>query len=347
MGRNVRISSLGLTPGYERAADASLWILEEMEKAAQDGADLILTPEVWSGQSAAPKDGGFHAPVLDRAAEIAAQYHTYISVCMERYLTEEEEKAVRTSPAGGFWSSAKRLKHNSQFLLDRNGEQVYIYDKLYPYPPEFNESDGAQDHFAGQCASAVKEEAVVPGDHIGVFDCDFGRIGLAICFDMNFPKVWEAMAGRDVELVIWPAAFSGGRNAALRAGTYHYYVATCTSIGQGDCRAADINGDWLMVKYPEEGRAVNRADISLDLDRTIFHKNYNEAGIAQIEKDYAGRVNVDRSLYYEEEWIVLSSEEKDLIRALCEEYGLVPLRQFKMHAMPEYIDARRCETIVK
>ncbi len=174
-----------------------------------------------------------------------------------------------------------------------------------------------------------------------------GRIGLAICFDMNFPKVWEAMAELNVELVIWPAAFSGGRNAALRAGTYHYYVATCTSIGQGDCRAADINGDWLMVKYPEEGRAVNRADITLDLDRTIFHKNYNEAGIAQIEKDYAGRVNVDRSLYYEEEWIVLSSEEKDLIRALCEEYGLVPLRQFKMHAMPEYIDARRCETIVK
>ena len=341
MGRNIKISGLGLAPGHEEDADAAERILEEMEKAAQDGADLILTPEIWSGQIAEPKDSGFYAPVLARAAEIAAQYHVYISVCIERYLTAEEECVVRTSSAGGFWSAAKRLKHNSQFLLGRNGEQAYIYDKLYPYPPEFNESDGAKWNFSRQCASTVKEEAVVPGDHIGVCDCDFGRLGFAICFDMNFPQVWEAMAKEEVELVIWPAAFSGGRNAALRAGMYHYYVVTCTSVGRGDCRAADINGDWLLVKYPQEGKAVNRMDITVDLDRTIFHKNYNEAGISQIEKEYAGRVKVNRSLYDEEEWIILSSKEEGLVPKLCEKYGLTPLRRFKMHAIPEYMDRIR------
>ncbi|WP_434311647.1 carbon-nitrogen hydrolase family protein [Hominifimenecus sp. rT4P-3] len=339
MSRKVRIASICMAPDYEEEPEA---ILREVEKAAAAGADLILTPEIWSGQIAEPEDDGFRAPVLERAAAIAVKYHTYVVVCMERYLSETEEEQIRKADEQGIWQKAQRLKHNSSFLLDRQGRQVYIYDKIYPYPPEFKDAKGDVCSMAELMEASVLEEPNVPGTKVGVYDCDFGRVGFAICFDMNFPELWRQMAAQDVELVAWSSAFSGGRNAAFRAGTNHYYVVSCTSVGRGDCRVADINGDQLLVQYPREGEVANVAKVTLDLDRTIFHKNFNEAVIERIEREYPGRVQVDRSLYAEEEWIILSTEDEDItVGELCEVYGLLPLRRFKTTGMAAYVDELR------
>ncbi len=340
MSRLVRVASIGLAPGYETEPEA---VLEEMEKAASKGADLILTPEVWSGQIAETQENGAcRAPVLEQAAKIAARYHTYTAVCMERYLPAEEERQLRAAGAKGFWKDAKRLKSNSNILLDRQGRQAYVYDKIYPYPPEFQMAEGDQCSMEELKQSPVQAEPNVPGRQVGVYDCDFGRVGFAICFDMNFPALWAQMAKRDVELVVWPAAFSGGRNAALRAGAYHYYVVTSTSVGKGDCRVADINGDWILVQYPQAGEVAHTAWATLDLDRTIFHKNFNEAQIRKIARRYPEDVQVDASLYGEEEWIVVSSKgAAPSVQELCREYGLVPLRRFKTEEMASYIDGIR------
>lgn len=339
MSRKVRIASVCLAPEYEEEPEA---ILQDVEKAAAAGTDLILTPEIWSGQIAEPEDGIFRAPVLEQAAEIAAKYHTYVVICMERYLSSAEEERIRQRDWQGTWKNSQRLKHNSSFLLDRQGRQVYIYDKIYPYPPEFQDAEGDVCSMAELMKASVLEEPNVPGEKVGVYDCDFGRMGFAICFDMNFPELWRQMAAQDVELVAWSSAFSGGRNAAFRAGTNHYYVVSCTSVGRGDCRAADINGDQLLVQYPGEGAVTNVAKMTLDLDRTIFHKNFNEAVIERIAREHPGQVKVDRSLYGEEEWIILSTEDGDItVGELCESYGLLPLRRFKTTGMAAYVDGLR------
>lgn len=339
MSRQVRVASIGLAPGYEAEPEA---VLQEMERAAAQGTDLILTPEIWSGQVAETMEGICQAPVLEQAAAIAARYQTYVAVCMERYLPPEEERQVREADTRGFWREAKRLKYNSNILLDRQGRQVYVYDKIYPYPPEFQAAEGDLYSMDQLLAAPVQEEPNVPGRRVGVYDCDFGRLGFAICFDMNFPELWRQLALRDVELVAWPAAFSGGRNAAFRAGTYHYYVVTSTSVGKGDCRAADINGDWILVQYPAEGAVAHTAFVTLDLDRMIFHKNYNEAVIRQILQEHPGKLTVDDSLYGEEEWLILSAPEGEVtVKELCRQYGLVPLRQFKTTSMSAYIDGLR------
>ena len=53
-------------------------------------------------------------------------------------------------------------------------------------------------------------------------------------------------------------------------------------------------------------------------------------------------MEVDKSLYYEEEWMILWTTSDGLtVKDLCEEYGLVPLREFKTTAVGDYVDGLR------
>ena len=48
------------------------------------------------------------------------------------------------------------------------------------------------------------------GREVPVYQADFGRVGMAICFDVNFPAVWQRLADAGAELVLWPSAYSAG-----------------------------------------------------------------------------------------------------------------------------------------
>ena len=47
-----------------------------------------------------------------------------------------------------------------------------------------------------------------PGEDITVFDTQYGKIGVLICFDMHFPELVRAMAKRGAELIFCPAQFN-------------------------------------------------------------------------------------------------------------------------------------------
>src|SRR5690606_40286514 len=61
---------------------------------------------------------------------------------------------------------------NSRILLDRTGKTVGIYDKNFPTIGEI-------------------EAGVRPGTESPVFECDFGSVAFAICFDLNFEELLE------------------------------------------------------------------------------------------------------------------------------------------------------------
>lgn len=48
------------------------------------------------------------------------------------------------------------------------------------------------------------EGGILPGKEAPVFECDFGKIGIQICFDMEFDYGWKEMAKKGVEIVFWP-----------------------------------------------------------------------------------------------------------------------------------------------
>ena len=53
-----------------------------------------------------------------------------------------------------------------------------------------------------------ESETLTPGNQITVFDTEFGKIGLCICYDFRFPELARLMADQGAEVIIVPAAFN-------------------------------------------------------------------------------------------------------------------------------------------
>jgi len=108
---------------------------------------------------------------------------------------------------------------------------------------------------------------VEPGRQVKVFQTDFGRLGLAICFDVNFPEVWQEMADQGAELVVWPSAYSAGTSLQAHALNHHFYIVTSTLTR--DCLVYDVTGEELLYEKSDD---LNVSRITLDLDRACITK---------------------------------------------------------------------------
>lgn len=86
--------------------------------------------------------------------------------------------------------------YNSAYVFDRHGEQLAKYRKLHLFDVDLPTLRSCESDF------------FTPGDSLCVFDSEFGRMGLAICFDLRFPEEFRALAMRGAELVFLPAQFT-------------------------------------------------------------------------------------------------------------------------------------------
>lgn len=109
--------------------------------------------------------------------------------------------------------------YNVGHLCKRNGE-VEIYEKIHATPDE------------------VKVWGMSGGNRIQVFDTDAGKIGILICYDVEFPEVSRILANQGMDILFVPFmtdtqnGYSRVRNCAMaRAIENECYVAVAGSVG--------------------------------------------------------------------------------------------------------------------
>ena len=83
---------------------------------------------------------------------------------------------------------------NTMMVYNPLGERVVRYDKIHL----FGFQRGAERY--------DESETIEPGDAVVVLDAPFGRVGLAVCYDLRFPELFRAMG--EVDLIVLPAAFT-------------------------------------------------------------------------------------------------------------------------------------------
>jgi len=271
-------------------------IASVVDAEARKGADLVALPETWLGQEGPPET--LDGPTIAVMSDLAAKHQTHIVCPMDRQDGE------------------RRL--NSAVLIDRQGAVAGVYDKVFPYWSEFD-----------------VEPPVVPGGDAPVFDTDFGRLGLATCFDVNFPEVWQRLADQGAELVVWPSAYSAGTSLQAHAINHHFYIVTAT--GRADCLVYDITGEELLYERSDD---INVTRVALDLDRGIYHTNFNVPKRDKLLQEHAGEVEMEKELELES-WFVLRAKRPGVnARALAREYGLEELRDYLSRSRRE-IDTMR------
>ena len=83
---------------------------------------------------------------------------------------------------------------NSCLVFDEHGVQVARYDKIHL----FNLELGNENYNEAKTIEA--------GNQVVVVDSPFGRIGLAICYDLRFPELFRAM--KNIDIIVLPSAFT-------------------------------------------------------------------------------------------------------------------------------------------
>ena len=83
---------------------------------------------------------------------------------------------------------------NTCFVYDDGGRRVARYDKIHL----FSSKRGTE--------SYDKTLSIEPGHEVVSFDSPFGRIGLAICYDLRFPELFRALG--EIDLLVIPSAFT-------------------------------------------------------------------------------------------------------------------------------------------
>lgn len=266
-------------------------ICDVVEREAAQGADLIVLPETWLGQKDSPEP--VDGPTITAMSDLARQHRTYIVCPIDR-------------------TDGKR-RLNSAVMIGREGEIVAVYDKVYPYWSEFN-----------------LHPPVEVGTDPVVVKTDFGRVGMAICFDVNFPDVWQRLADQGAELVVWPSAYSAG--TALQAHALAHHFAIVTSTQTGDCQVFDITGERIL---DNQGNDLTVSRVDLDLDRGIYHENFNLAKRDQMLRERGDDVAVEQCLP-REQWFVLKAKRPNVsARDLAKQYGLEELRSYVMRSRHE------------
>lgn len=268
-------------------------VLSVVDAEGTRGADLVVLPETWRGQNDHTRET-LQGPTVQELGKLARQHHMYIVSPIDRI------------------EGSERL--NSAVLIDRFGQVAGIYNKVCPFWAEL------------EFPQPVKVAKDIP-----VFETDFGKLGIAICFDVNFPEVWQALAEQGAELVVWPSAYSAGSSLQAHALNHHYYIVSSTHLG--DCQVFDITGEKIL---DEHGDGIHVSRITLDMDRGLYHDNFNGPGRDELLKDKGDDVELEKTLD-REQWFVLRAKRPGVsARKLAQIYGLEELRDYVERSRKEF-----------
>ena len=152
-------------------------------EAAGRGAKLVTLPEYWPIMGMTDTDKVAHAeqpgqgPIQDFLAGQAREHGIWLIGGTLPLVSGDAGRVLNTT-----------------LVYDPEGRDVGRYDKIHLFG--FNTGSESYD----------EARTIVPGETVGSFEAPFGRVGLAICYDLRFPELFRAMG--ECALIIVPAAFT-------------------------------------------------------------------------------------------------------------------------------------------
>jgi nitrilase len=192
---NVKLAAIQMASGPQVAAN-----LNEagrlIGKAAAAGARLVVLPENFALMamqdadrlSVAERDGD--GPIQEFLAAQARSHGVWL-VGGTIPIQARDPQRVR----------AACLLFNERGVRVARYDKIHLFDVRLDNGEEYNES-----------------KAIEPGDTPVVAETPFGRLGLAVCYDLRFPELFRRMLDQGAELYAVPSAFT------VRTGRAHWEV---------------------------------------------------------------------------------------------------------------------------
>jgi len=183
---NPTIASIQMVSGANFKANLTKAELL-ITNAANEGADLVVLPEYFALMPNKERDkfefmeNHLDGVMQQRFSKLAKKLEIWIVAGTHPIQSDEKER-----PFGRC------------YVFNDLGEQVAWYDKIHLFDVEVADNQGSY------CESKYTKAGQMPV----FFDTPWGKIGLAVCYDLRFPELFRFLSEADCEIFIMPAAFT-------------------------------------------------------------------------------------------------------------------------------------------
>ena len=293
----VKVATIGTAPAVDSKQDPQLIVKQviefwqnELSKVLPDNPDLIVLPEVCDMSDAGKEYLEVRKnQVLDYFASVSAKHSCYIAFGMFR-----EEST-------GIWK-------NSCVVLDRKGGIAGIYDKNFPTIPEM-------------------EKGIKRGNSAALIQCDFGKVAVAICFDLNFDELLAHYAAEKPDLIIFSSMYHGG----LVQSTWAYKCRAhfIGSVHHGNpSEIRNPMGDVMATTTNYFDYAVTE----INLDSRLVHLDFNWDRLDALKKKYGPSVTITDPGRLGT--VLVTSEDKNITVDQM-------IAEFKLELLDDYLNRAR------
>ena len=249
-----------------------------LEKIKDENPDFVILPEMFccpyqteNFPIYAEKEGG---PVWQQLSGYAKQYGIYL---IGGSMPEKD---------------AEGNVYNTSYIFDREGKQIGKHRKVHLFDIDVK---------GGQ--TFKESDTLTAGDSDTVFDTEFGKIGVMLCFDIRFPELSRMMVNDGATVIFVPAAFN------MTTGPAHWELSFRTRALDnqiymvGCAPARDVSAGYISWGHSIVTDPWGRVTGMLDENEGIL--------LAELDMDYEEQVR--------EELPLLKSRRKDMykLEKLC------------------------------
>ena len=242
-----------------------------LEKIKDENPDFVILPEMFccpyqteNFPIYAEKEGG---PVWQQLSGYAKQYGIYL---IGGSMPEKD---------------AEGNVYNTSYIFDREGKQIGKHRKVHLFDIDVK---------GGQ--TFKESDTLTAGDSDTVFDTEFGKMGVMLCFDIRFPELSRMMVNDGARIIFVPAAFN------MTTGPAHWELSFRTRALDnqiymvGCAPARDVSAGYISWGHSIVTDPWGRVTGMLDENEGIL--------LAELDMDYEEQVR--------EELPLLKSRRKDI-----------------------------------
>lgn len=170
------------TKVYDNKGKNTVEAKKLIEKVAKEGADIAVLPEMFC----CPYDNSYFklfseeegGPAYTAMRDAARENGIYVVAGTIPELVDDKV-------------------YNTAYVFNRNGELIAKHRKMHLFDIDI------------QGGQYFKEsDTFTPGENVTVFDTEFCKMGIAICYDIRFPELSRLMVSEGAEVIIIPGAFN-------------------------------------------------------------------------------------------------------------------------------------------
>lgn len=232
----------------------------KIDEAASNGADIVVLPEMFS------------CPYKASNFPIFAQEDGQANWLA---LSESARKNRVYLVAGSMPEREGSCIYNTSYVFDRDGKQIAKHRKMHLFDCDI--PGGANFH---------ESDTLTAGNQVTVFETEFGKFGLMVCFDIRFPELSRLMCDLGAKMLFVPAAFNmvSGPNwwevmFRARATDNQVYMAGCSPAR--DEKASYVAWGHSLVVDP-----FGKILAQLDEKEAILYQQVDLAEVENFRQQY-------------------------------------------------------------